>query len=522
MSQPRQDAARDAVVRNAVVVMGAFALSRGLGLVRQMVFGFYFGAGAEMDAYVAAARIPELLFLVVAGGALGSAFIPIFTTRLTQGDRAGAWRLSSAIINLLTVIILPLSVAAIALAPWLTRVVVAPQFAPELQAQTTLLLRIMLLSPAIFGVSGILMGVLNAHQHFLIPALAPSLYNVALIIGAMWGGRSGAGALGAAVATVVGAGAHLLLQVLGLRLFPARYTLTFGRGDRAVREVLALMLPRVLGVAAVQFNFVITNNLASGLGIGAVSALNYAWNLMTLPQGIIAQAIGTTAFPTFSEQAARRDYAALRASVSEMLRMTTALLLPSAVGLIVLGRPLIALLLERGAFDAASTGAVAAALGFFALGLLGNGLIEIVARVFFALHDTWTPTLAAVAAVVLNLLLGWTLPGVFGQLGLLPHAGLALANSVAALVQLGLLVAPVSAKIGGLEGRFILRQAARALAASLGMGLVLWGWLQLAPAQPLIAGGVGALVGLGSYYLLARLLGVDEVREMARLLLQRR
>ena len=518
MSATRQNT----IVRDAVMVMGAFALSRVLGLVRQMVFGYYFGAGAEMDAYVAAARIPELLFLVVAGGALGSAFIPIFTTRLAHEDRTGAWRLASAIINLLVVIIVPLSLAAIVLAPWLTRTLVAPQFDPDLQAQTARLLQIMLLSPAIFGVSGILMGVLNAHQHFLIPALAPSIYNVALILGAMWGGRSGAGAFGAAVATVVGAGAHLLMQVAGLRLFPGRYTLTLGRGDRAVREVLMLMLPRVLGVAAVQVNFVITNNLASGLGIGAVSALNYAWNLMTLPQGIIAQAIGTTAFPTFSAQAARRDFDALRAAVSEMLRMTTALLLPSAVGLMVLGRPLIALLLERGAFDAASTSAVALALSFFALGLIGNGLIEIVARVFFALHDTWTPTLAAVAAVVVNLVLGLTLPDVFARLGLLPHAGLALANSVAALVQLVLMMVPVGARIGGLEGGVILRQGLRSLAASAGMGLALWGWLQLAPAQPLISGGVGALVGLGVYYLLARLVGVTELRDMLRLLLRRR
>ncbi|HOS80814.1 MAG TPA: lipid II flippase MurJ, partial [Anaerolineae bacterium] len=268
--------------------------------------------------------------------------------------------------------------------------------------------------------------------------------------------------------------------------------------------------------------FVITNSLASGLGTGAVSVLNYAWNLMTLPQGIIAQAIGTTAFPTFSEQAARRDFAALRASVSEMLRMTSALLFPSAVGLIVLGRPLIALLLERGAFDAASTNAVAGALAFFALGLIGNGLIEIVARVFFALHDTWTPTLAAIAAVAVNLMLGLLLPDVFARLGLLPYAGLALANSVAALVQLGVLLRPVSARLGGIGGRQILRQAWRSLAASLGMGAVLAGWLHLAPSQPLVAGGVGVLLGVGVYYGLGRAFGVTELQETLQLLRHRK
>ncbi|MDX9956086.1 MAG: lipid II flippase MurJ, partial [Anaerolineae bacterium] len=193
-----------------------------------------------------------------------------------------------------------------------------------------------------------------------------------------------------------------------------------------------------------------------------------------------------------------------------------------AVGLIVLGRPLIALLLERGAFDAASTGAVAGALAFFALGLIGNGLIEIVARVFFALNDTWTPTLAALAAVGVNLGLGLLLPGLFSRWGWLPYAGLALANSIAALVQLGLMAKPVSARIGGLDSGLILRQALRAFAASLGMGLVLWGWMQLAPAHPLIAGGGGLILGIGAYYALGRLFGVVELHELLHLRLRRR
>ena len=187
------------VARAAALVMAAFAVSRLLGLVRQMTFGAYFGIGPEMDAYVAAVSIPDAIFLIVAGGALGSAFIPLFTGRLARGEVAAAWRLYSAVITLLVAVVAPISLLCILLAPWLVGTIVAPALPPEVQARTVALMRVMLLSPTIFSVSGIVMGALNAHQHFLLPAIAPIVYNVGLIVGAMWGGLTPLGAMGASI-----------------------------------------------------------------------------------------------------------------------------------------------------------------------------------------------------------------------------------------------------------------------------------------------------------------------------------
>ncbi len=507
------------VAKAALLVMAAFALSRLLGLVRQVVFGACFGTGPEMDAYVAAQRLPEMIFLIVAGGALGSAFIPTFTGRLATGERERAWHLASAVINLLTVILVPLSAIAIIAAPWLVRTLIAPAFPPELQLRTAELMRVMLLSTTLFAVSGVVMGILNGHQHFLLPALAPIVYNIALIVGALWGTRADIGTMGAAIGMVIGAVCHLLVQVPGLIRYHAQYRPTLGLQDEDLHEVGRLMLPRVFGVAAVQINLVITNNLASRLGMGAISALDYAWRLMLLPQGIFAQAVGTAVFPTFSEQAARDDLEGLRATLTAMVKVVIALMLPATVGLIVLGRPIIALFFQRGAFSTASTERVAWALTFFALGLTGHALIEILARAFYAMHDTWTPAITAAIAVAINVALGLTLPSLFRRSALPAHAGLALANALAALMEMFLLLRQMEARLGKLHG--LRGLILRAGGASLAMGAALHLLLPHLPAEAWVRSLVGMTAGVLIYLITARLAGIDELRQAAKLIKHR-
>lgn len=509
------------VARAAALVMVAFAVSRALGLVRNVVFGRFFGTGAEMDAYVAAQRIPEAIFYIIAGGALGSAFIPLFTTRLAREQVDAAWKLASAIINILLIVLVPISLLCILFAPWLVRTAVAPALAADVQARIAALMRVMLLSTAVFGVSGIVMGVLNAHQHFLLPAIAPILYNLALIGGGIWGGMTGLGVMGPAIGAVLGAFAHLLIQVPGLIRYGARYTPTLGRGDPGVGEVGRLMAPRVLGVAAVQINMVVTNNLASRLGEGAISALDYAWLIMLLPHGVFAQAVGTAVFPTFAAQAARGETDALRRTLTMMLRLIVAVTIPAALGLVVLGQPIIAVMFQRGEFDASSTLDVAWALNFFALGLVGLSAIEILARAFYALHDTWTPALAAVLAVILNVLLGLTLPSVFAARGWLPHGGLALANALAFTIQMTVLTALIHRRIGGFDVPELLRQSLRVCIASLGMAVVLWGWMRIAPQNVLVQSAVGVIVGVLVYGGLALLLRIDDLKQVVLLVVRR-
>ncbi|MFN2111210.1 MAG: murein biosynthesis integral membrane protein MurJ [Anaerolineae bacterium] len=510
------------VARAAVLVMAAFAVSRVLGVVRQIVFGHYFGTGASMDAYVAAQRIPEAIFFVVAGGALGAAFIPLFTGRLARGETESAWKLASAVINVLLIVLVPLSLLCILLAPWLVRVLVAPALPAETQAQCAALMRVMLLSTAIFGVSGVVMGTLNANQHFLLPAIAPILYNLALIGGGIWGGSTGLGPMGPAIGTVVGAVVHLLVQVPGLARYGARYWPILGRGDPGVVEVGRLMAPRVLGVAAMQVNMLVTSNLASRLGAGAIAALEYAWLITLLPQGVFAQAVGTAVFPTFAAQAARGETDALRNTLTLMLRVIVAVTLPAAVGLMALGQPIIAVVFQRGEFDATSTQAVAWALTFYALGLVGLSAIEVLARAFYALHDTWTPALAALLSVALNVVLGLTLPQVFTALdsgG--PHGGLALASALAFTVQMIVLLVLIYRRIGGFDARGLAGQALRVLLASVGMGVVLWGWMRVAPEGALVQSVGGVAIGVVVYAILALLLRIEELRQVVTMVLRR-
>jgi len=506
------------IAKAATLVMALFVVSRLLGMVRQASISAMFGTGGEVDAYVAAARISEMVFLVVTGGALGSAFIPTFADCLAKEDRQGAWRLASAIANLALMALTVVAGLIALLAPLLVRTIIAPGFDPSRQDLTVSLMRLMLISPIVFGLSGIVMGILNAHKHFLLPALAPSLYNLSIIAGALLLGRR-LGVMGVAVGVVAGSALHLLVQAPGLLRYGARYIPTLGLGNPSVREVGRLMAPRMLGTAITQLNFVVNTSLASRLGEGAVAALYYAWLLMLLPQGVFAQAVGTAAFPTFAEHVARGERSQMRSVLVATLRAVFFLSVPATVGLLALGQPLVGMLFERGAFEAASTEAVTWALAFYALGLVGHAGLEIVARAFYALHDTLTPVWAGGLAMGLNLALSLALPWAFEGLGWPPYAGLALANSAATLLEMVMLIALIRRRVGGLEGRRTVSALVKSGAAALAMGAALLVWRAALPdVGELLLGGGGILLGVAVYWGAALLLRAEESRRLVRLL----
>jgi putative peptidoglycan lipid II flippase len=515
------------IAKAALIVMALFGLSRLLGVVRQVVIAAQFGTSSNLDAYLAAARIPETIFLIIAGGALGSAFIPTFADRLAKEDRAGAWRLASAVINLV-VIVMTVAAALIAiLAPTLVSTFIAPGFdGPDFDEEqlglTISLLQLMLISPIIFGVSGIVMGMLNAHQNFFLPALAPSLYNLSIIGGTLILGPR-LGVYGIAVGAVAGSALHLLVQIPQLLRYGARYIPTLGLDDTGVREVGRLMAPRVLGTAVVQINLIINNSLATKIGPGAVSAINYAWMLMLLPQGIFAQAVGTAAFPTFAEQVARGEHEKMRNALAGTLRAVFFLSIPATVGLLVLGQPLVGLLFERGAFDTSSTTEVVWALAFFALGLVGHAGLEVIARAFYALHDTFTPVWIGILAVALDIILSLILPGAFAARGWVQHAGLALANSVTTLLETGVLLVLIRRRLGGLEDKQTLIAFVKSGLAALAMGAALLGWRMLLPDAPsLLVGGAGIVLGMMVYLGTALLLRTEELCAVIGMIRRRR
>ncbi|MFQ5576806.1 MAG: murein biosynthesis integral membrane protein MurJ [Anaerolineae bacterium] len=499
------------IARAATLVMVFFAASRALGLARDVVIASQFGTNPDYEAYLAAFRLPDLLFNVVSGGALGSAFIPTFTGYLARRDQAGAWRLASAIINWVLLMLVALGLLAGLFAPQLVRTVIAPGFAdPAQQALAAALMRWLMVSTVVFGVSGLLMGILNAHQHFLLPALAPVVYNLAIIGGAWFLGPRW-GVFGLAAGVVLGALGHLAVQLPGVVRYGMRFQWLLAPGDPGVRQVARLMGPRVLGLAAVQLNFVWDTILASGLSSGSLAGLDYGRRLMLLPQGIIAQAVAAAAFPTFSALAAQKKWDELQHALTVTLRSILYITVPATIGLMLLAGPVVRLLYQRNAFDQASTRAVMWSLWFYTLGLVAHSMVEILTRAFYALHNTKTPVLVGVVSMGVNMLLSLLLLNLFAGLALAPHGGIALASSLAVGLEMVWLAAALRRQPGGLSVRGLGRPLARiafsgvVMAGALGLFLRVWG-----AASPWVIAPGGIALGGAVYGAVSFALGAEE------------
>lgn len=524
------------IARAAGTVMLAFAFGQIIGLLRRILVAQAFGAGAELDAFIAANRVSETLFNLVAGGALGSAFIPTFTGLLAKDDKKSAWKLASAAANWIVLVLSLLAALSAFFAPQIVRHALAPGFSanPEQFALTVSLLRIQLISAILFGLSGLLMGILNSHQVFLIPALTPSMYQIGIIFGVLVLAPT-MGIHGLAWGVVIGAFFHLALQVPALLkvnrqdaenaknlLRSPRYMPTLGLGDANVGEVIRLMGPRLLGVAVVQLNFWVNIWLASRMEAGSVAGIEYGFALMLMAQIAIAQSIATAAMPTFSAQYALGKLDEVRHSLAASIRGVLLLAVPASVGLIILRVPLITLLYQRGEFGARSTELVSWALLWYAVGLVGHAVMEILARAFYALHDTKTPVMVGIAAMSLNVVFSIAFAALFERIGWMPHGGLALANSLAtALEMVGLLIL-MRKRLGGIEGMNILRGLEKAALAALGMGIALFWWNQ---AQITSASWLSALGGVmlgGIIYLFGVwILKVPEIQQL-KVLIRRR
>ncbi len=506
----------------AAIVAFGFVGSRLLGVVRTAAIADAFGAAPELDAYNIAFRIPDLIFQVLAGATLGSAFIPVFSRLFRRDGPDAAWLLASRVLNIVTAATAALCVVAFVFAPLLVPLL-APGLGEDIGRQDELtgkaveLTRIMLLSPLFFAVSGMVTGILNGRQQFLLPALSPMLYNLAIIFGAV--ALSGPwGVNGLAAGVVIGSALHLLIQVPGLFRERMRYTLGFGRGDAAVHEVARLMGPRVIGLAAAQFNFVVTGFFASKIGASAISQLTYAWLLAGLPLALFGMALSTAVFPRLAGHAADEDLEALRQTVSRVLRVIMFLTIPAALGLAILRDPATIVVLERGEFTRFDSVVTAAALGWYCLGIVPQAGIEIHSRGFYALGDTRTPVALAVAAVVLNLVLSALLWDRYGHEGLafsvsaaswFEWAGLywLYARRTAAPVERDLQAVGVMALCGALMALFL----ALALVA-----LDTSSW-----TDNLVVALAGGVAGGAVYAALANFFGLEELREFTERLAAR-
>lgn len=504
------------IARAAGVVTVAFILSQLTGLVRQILVANAFGTSPAMEAFTAANRVSETLFLLVAGGALGSAFIPTFSSLLSREGEEKAWELASAILNLALVILIILCVIAGIFAPQIVRYIIAPGFStnPQQEMMAIKLTRLMLPSVVLFGLSGIVMSILNAKQIFFIPALTPAMYQIGMIFGVLVLSPS-LEIYGLAWGVVIGAAFHLLLQIPSLLKLNGEYTPSLGLALQPVREVARLLGPRLIGVAVVQLNFWVNINLASKQPVGSVVAVSLAFTLMLMPQAAIAQSIATAALPTFSTQVAENRQEDMRRSLAASLRGTLLLTFPATVGLILLRTPIITLLYQRGEFTSYSTKLVAWALLWYAAGLVSHSLVEILSRAFYALHDTKTPVIVGSVAMTLNVLLSIGLSSLFKRIGWMPHGGLALANTLATSIEMVGLLYLMRKRLQGLFIREDLSGIIKGIATSAVMGAVLWIWLDnLGGSSAWIVAGGGILLGLLVYAIGVIVLGVKDAKQV--------
>jgi putative peptidoglycan lipid II flippase len=461
---PGARSGRSGLVRAGVILSAAFLVSRLLGYVRTVVLAATFGTGPELDAFFVAFRVPDLIFQVVAAGAMGSALIPVTAGLFAAGERARAWRVVATLGNLLLVAMTVLATAAFIGAPVLVRLL-APGFDEAELARTTELTRIMLAAPVLLSLGAVATSALNAEGRFTAAAAAPIVYNLAIIGAAVLFGPS-MGVTALAWGVVAGAAGHVAIQMptllgLGFRPLPR-----IDLADRAARRVLTLLAPRALGLGASQVTFIVMTALASSLGEGAITSYTIAFSLLQIPIGLIGVPLGVVIFPSISREHALGATAAYVSMVTRAVRLLLFVLIPIAALGIVLRAPVVELLFAYGRFDAAAVERTAATLALFLLGLPAHAAIAILARAFYARQDTRTPVAAAVLAVVVNTLLG---VGLVGPLGL---PGLALAIAIAAWVEAGSLLLVLGRRVPTFDRWGIVRVLAESAAAALGAALV--------------------------------------------------
>jgi putative peptidoglycan lipid II flippase len=504
------------VARSSLIIAFFFAIDKGLGLLRQALVARQFALSGDADVFNAANNIPDLLSVLISGGALGVALIPVLSQTLQQQGRPAAWGLFTRILNLAFLATAAVAVVVAVFARPLIENVIAPGFTPAQAALAAELMRLDLIAILIFSISGLVMAGLQTNQHFLLPAMAPAMYNLGQIFGvavlAQGAGLRlgplslppglGLGIRGLVYGVIAGAVLHLLIQVPGLLRYGFRWQPIAGLADAGVRRVLRLMGPRVITMFFLQLFFIIQDNLASRLGEGAVTALSYGWFIMQVPETLIGTAIAIALLPTLAEHLARGETDGFIASANQALRALAALTLPVAAVLIATLPPLVQLVFG---FDAEGTARVAWTARAFLLGLAGHALLEVAARAFYAQQDAITPLgFAALNAAVYTVLALALAPG-------LAVAGLALANSLAFTLEAILLLWLLNRRYPGVlrfEGTLPRALAAALLAGGLGFAIA-----NFLPGAPVLAAAAGLSVG----GLAALLLIWTEIRMLLRL-----
>lgn len=517
------DDAKRQVARAAGVVSLATLVSRLAGFVRDVIIAKVFGAAMLADAFFVAFAIPSLLRRLFAEGALSAAFVPVFSSYLRSHSEAETRRLVAVALGAQLLVLLAVTGLGILLSPYLVTIFVPGFYADaEKFALTVRLTRLMFPFILFIGIAVLFMGVLNARQHFLTPALAPLMLNLGIIGSALWLTRHlDTPVLALGVGVLAGGLGQLLLQMpplyrCGLLVLPR---LSFRHPG--LRRIWSLVVPTIVGLSAMQVNLMVDRLLASFLPEGSISYLYYANRLVQFPLGAFGAALGVAVLPTMASQASAGAIDQLKATLNFGLRLTFFVSVPATLALIILGAPIMNVLFERGAFGAQATSASAFALSLYAVGLCAYSGIKIATPVYYALHDSATPVKLSLIAMGTNVVLNLAL------MGPLRHGGLALATSLASFVNLFLLLLLLRRRLGSIDGHRLLRSTARVSLASLIMAAALW-WGRAALFGPDLALGVKVVVvvglssfGLAVFCALSYAFKCEELDELLRIFRRR-
>ena len=508
---------------STIIFGAATGLSRILGLIREVVAAYYFGAAGRINAFTVAFQIPNLVRALVADAALSSAFVPVFSDLLERGERKRAWRVASSLFWLMLLGLTALTALFVLVAPWVIGLFGIPGKSSDLAVGLS---RVLFPIVTLLGVSGIVVGILNSYDHFTVPAIAPVFWNLAIIAGLVIGVPQ---ATGTDAKLYVYAGSILVatfIQVFlpfpwlrGLEHGEERLRMVIDWRDPAVARVFKLMIPVTLGLGLINVNAVIDTFFASRFINPALAptAIQKAFLVYMLPQGMFSVAIATVLFPTLSRLASRGDLRAFAGAVANGLRHIVFLLAPTAIVSAVLAEPIIRILYQRGHWTPAQTPVVAGALAAFSAGLVFNGAMLLLNRAFFSLQSNWIPTWVALGNLALNAILDFA----FYRFG---TWGIPLATAVCNIVSTIVLVVLLRDRLGRIGGRAMVAAFGKIVVASAVLAPVAYGlWRPLDsalgrsfPAQ-FLSLGIALAAAIGVYILLCRAFRVSEMQALLSL-----
>ena len=462
---------RKAVTKAAGIMTAAILLSRLLGLVRESVISGVFGQSRVTDIYVAAFKLPDVLFYLIAGGALSSAFIPVFTEYLKAGREREAWKTFSVVATTMGIVVMAFVIVGEVFARRLVPYVSAPGFDSTQLDKVAFLTRIILPSQFFFFIGGLMMGTLYSRGQFVAPGLGPSVYNVGIIFGGLLlGERLGVAGLcwGALTGAFLG---NFLLQMVVLRRVGVSYRPSLDLHDPGAGKVWRLMLPVIFGLSLPQIDVWINGLFATFLRGGLMTALVRGNQLMQVPVGVFGQSTALGFFPTLSAHAAQRETQDFKRTLNYGMRLILFAAIPSSVLLAVLAKPITALIFQHGRFTASDTRSVAITLVFYSIGVSGWCLQAIVARAFYALQDTFTPVWTGTLMTVVFVPIKYAVVRYGGN----PlFWGMALGTSLSATTHVALLLIIARRRLRGIHGRLLLSSACKVSVASAAFGVVSW------------------------------------------------